>query len=392
MKKKIVWILLAMATVGAIAAAVIVGINPTITVDTAVVRRGHLRIVVSEEGQTRVRQHYLVSAPVAGRLTRIGLDEGDAVSQGAVLAHLYPLPEGARSVEMAQAQIAAAEARQAAATAQVAELRERFEQQQREVERGRTLAKNKLITKENLEQRELALASARQRLSAAQATLTASKQELRAARAALLGAMPQQVEGQAVEVRSPVDGVVFRVLEKSEHVVMAGTPLLELGDTNNLEVVVDVLSEDAARIEPGAEVTFKQWGGEALLSGGVRLVEPQAFTKVSALGVEEQRVNVIVALDEIPPTLGAGYRLEASITTWAGEDVLSVPTSALFRSEGKWQVFLVRKEKALRRPLSIGHRSETDAEVLEGLAEGDTVILFPSDQIEEGVGVQPRRS
>lgn len=392
MKKKIVWILLAMATVGAIAAAVIVGINPTITVDTDVVRRGPLRIVVSEEGQTRVRQHYLVSAPVAGRLTRIGLDEGDVVSQGAVLAHLYPLPEGARSVEMAQAQIAVAEARQAAATAQMAELRERFEQQQREVERGRTLAKNKLITKENLEQRELALASARQRLSAAQATLTASKQELRAARAALLGAMPQQVEGQAVEVRSPVDGVVFRVLEKSEHVVMAGTPLLELGDTNNLEVVVDVLSEDAARIEPGAEVTFKQWGGEVLLSGGVRLVEPQAFTKVSAIGVEEQRVNVIVALDKIPPTLGAGYRLEARITTWAGEDVLIVPTSALFRSEGTWKVFLVRKEKALRRPLSIGHRSETDAEVLEGLAEGDTVILFPSDQIEEGMGVQPRRS
>ena len=138
-------------------------------------------------------------------------------------------------------------------------------------------------------------------------------------------------------------------------------------------------------------MSFKQWGGEALLSGRVRLVEPQAFTKVSALGVEEQRVNVIVALDEIPPTLGAGYRLEANITTWAGENILTVPTSALFRSEDRWQVFLVKEKKALRRPLRIGHRSETDAEVLEGLAEGDTVILFPSDQIEEGVGIQPRR-
>ena len=360
-------------------------------VDAAVGRRGPLRTVVSEEGQTRVRQHYVISAPVAGRLARVSLDEGDAVNQGAVLAHIYPLPEGSRGVEIAQAQIAATEARQAATTAQVVELREHFEQQQREVERGRTLAKNKLITKENLEQRELALASARQRLSAARATLIASKEELRAARAALLGAMPQQVEGPAIEVRSPADGVVLRVLEKSEHVVTAGTPLLELGDANILEVVVDLLSEDAARIETGAEVSFKQWGGEALLSGRVRLVEPQAFTKVSALGVEEQRVNVIVALDEIPPTLGAGYRLEANITTWAGENILTVPTSALFRSEDRWQVFLVKEKKALRRPLRIGHRSETDAEVLEGLAEGDTVILFPSDQIEEGVGIQPRR-
>jgi HlyD family secretion protein len=178
------------------------------------------------------------------------------------------------------------------------------------------------------------------------------------------------------------------VLEESERVVPAGTPLLEVGNARGLEVVVDVLSEDAVRITPGDAVRIDGWGGDRTLQGQVRLVEPAAFTEVSALGVEEQRVNVIIDLADAPPSLGAGYRVEARVVTWAGTDVLSVPTSALFQREGQWQLFVVEDGRAALRAIEIGHRNADAAEVVSGLRQGETVIVFPSDRIEEGVKVR----
>jgi HlyD family secretion protein len=199
---------------------------------------------------------------------------------------------------------------------------------------------------------------------------------------------------------------VLRVLEESERVVPAGTPLVEIGDvgrgyieegaaggeaggrSGGLEVVVDVLSEDAVRIGAGDPVRIEEWGGDGVLLGAVRLVEPDAFTEVSALGVEEQRVNVIADLFDAPPSLGAGYRVEAHIVTWQGEGVLTVPTSALFQRDGAWAVFAVEDGEAALRTVRVDHRSAEAAEIVEGLAEGDVVVLFPSDQIEEGVSVR----
>jgi HlyD family secretion protein len=177
------------------------------------------------------------------------------------------------------------------------------------------------------------------------------------------------------------------VVEKNERIVQAGAPLIEIGNVASLEVVVDVLSEDAVRISEGDAARIEEWGGDGVLGGEVRMIEPDAFTEVSALGVEEQRVNVIVALDDAPAGLGAGYGVKASIVVWSGDDVLTVPTSALFRRRGAWQVFAVRDGVAELREVAIGHRSVEKAEVLSGLSEGETVILFPTDQIEDGVKV-----
>jgi HlyD family secretion protein len=211
-----------------------------------------------------------------------------------------------------------------------------------------------------------------------------------AARAALLDADPAGSTGRAVAlVRAPVGGRVLRVHEPSERIVAAGTPLVQLGDAGGLEVVVDVLSTDAVRIQPGAPMRLVEWGGEGAIAARVRLVEPSGFTKVSTLGVEEQRVNVIGDLLDPPAVLGDGYRVEARIVTWAADDVLRVPNSALFRTGGGWSLFVEQEGRARLREVRVGHRGASEAEVLDGLAEGEQVILFPSEQIRDGVRVRP---
>jgi HlyD family secretion protein len=187
-----------------------------------------------------------------------------------------------------------------------------------------------------------------------------------------------------------VAGQVLRVLRESEGPVAAGTPILEVGDPAAIEAVVDVLSSDAARIAVGAPAWLDDWGGERSLAGRVRLVEPSAFTSVSALGVEEQRVNVVIAIDQRPPALGDGFRVEARILRWQGDDVLSVPVSALFRDGDGWAVYAIGDGRARLRPVEIGHRSRTEVEVLAGLRSGDAIVLYPGDRVEDGVRVEPR--
>jgi HlyD family secretion protein len=335
-----------------------------VRVEVGEVERGPLAVTVDEEGRTRVRQRFVVAAPVSGRLQRVVLEEGDPVDGADVVARIEVAPLDPRVRAEAQANVKRAEAALA--------------QARRAHRRAEELARAGAISESEREMVELD-------------EITREK-ELEAARAALLAAQDEQAGGSGrdgiVEVRSPAAGRTLRVLEESERVVVAGTPLLEIGDAANLEVVVDVLSEDAVRIPPEAEVRIVEWGGEGELAGRVRRVEPSGFTKVSALGVEEQRVNVLLDLVDPPPSLGDGYRVEARIVVWKSEDVLSAPASALFRCGPQgWCAFVLEGGRATRREVELGQRGARRAEVVRGLAAGDRVILHPSDRVAEGVRV-----
>jgi HlyD family secretion protein len=357
-----------------------------VEVEVAEVRRETLRVMVEEEGMTRVRDRFVVAAPVTGRLQRIHLEEGAGVAAGEVVARIASAPEDPRTQSVTRAQVEAAEARRRQVEAEVEQAVALAAQAQREAERRRDLAEAGALSREEMEQAQLQATTAVRQAEAARAALHAAEADVAAMRASLQGA-GSQTSGPVVPVTAPTAGRVLRVLEESERVVNAGTPLLELGDADGQEVVVDVLSADAVRIRPGNEVVVEEWGGGRPLHGRVQRVEPAAFTEVSALGVEEQRVNVIVDLVEAPPELGAGFRVEAGIVVWEGANVLTVPTSALFQREGAWYAFVVEDGRARLRAVEVGHRGVEAAEVLAGVEEGEAVVLFPSDEVEEGVRV-----
>lgn len=382
------WILIGLgAVVVGGGAAVLLALDGGVEVEAGDVTRERLEVHVVEEGRTRVRSRYVVAAPVTGRLARIVLQEGNQVIDGAPVAYIYPVREDPRTLKILKAQAAAAEARKAEAISRVNEAQARAEQADREARRTAALVESSAVSQTILERDLLAASTAEQQLASAEATLRAAEAELAAARAALSGANPDEGEGEPVVVNAPDAGRVLRVVEKNERIVQAGAPLIEIGDVGALEVVVDVLSEDAVRISEDDAARIDEWGGDGTLQGRVRMIEPDAFTEVSALGVEEQRVNVIVALDDAPAGLGSGYAVKASVVVWSGDDVLTVPTSALFRRNGEWQVFAIHDGAAELREVQIGHRSVEKAEVLSGLTEGESVILFPTDQIEDGVKV-----
>ena len=370
-----------------------------VPVELGEVTRGALRVTVDEEGETRVRQRFVVAAPTTGRLLRIGLDEGDAVAAGDVVARIVPSPLDPRDEAAARAQLEAAEAQKSAADAQRSLAEAALAQARRDAERAGLLREGGTISAEAHEKARLALTRAREESRAAGFAVDAAEHEVQAARAALLAARaPAPGAGSGgepctpggdpcVDVRAPVPGEVLRILEESERIVLAGTPLLELGDPTDIEIVVDVLSADAVRIHPGAEMIIEDWGGDAPLRARVRLVEPSGFTKVSALGVDEQRVNVIGDFADAPGGLGDGYRVEARIVVWDGADVVRVPGSALFRRGDAWSVFVVDGGRAERREVDVGQRGTFDAEVRGGLEPGERVVLHPSDRVQEGVRV-----
>jgi HlyD family secretion protein len=361
-------------------------------VELGPVERGPLEVTVDEEGQTRVRLRFVVAAPVSGHLQRIELDEGDAVEAGAVVARVDPAPLDPRTTAQAQAHLEAAIAARGVTEARVVQARAALTQAERELHRARTLAKAGTISDQEREQAELERTSRAQEFDAARQAADAAAHDVEAARAALLAAGGQTESGSdapPVELRAPASGRVLRVFEESERVVAVGTPLLEIGDPEKLEIVVDVLSADAVRIEPGAEMRLEAWGGERTLRARVRLVEPSGFTKISALGVEEQRVNVIGDFVDVPGALGDGYRLEARIVVWRGEDVLRAPASALFRSGGRWSVFAAEDGRARLRPVEVGERAADAVELLGGLEAGSQVILHPTDRVADGVRIQP---
>lgn len=358
-----------------------------VAVDVALVSRDTLSVTIPAEGRTRARDRYTVAAPITGRLARLDVRAGDRVEAGQVLTRLYPAPEDPRVIATTRAEVGAAEARYNEAEARVREAEIQSEQARREAERRRPLLELGAITRENQEQAELAAQVAEERRESASATLRAAEAALTAARARLLGTESSDGDVRPVDVRAPVAGLVERVPDESERVVAAGTPIVELAGVGGLEVVMDILSEDAVRVHSGDVVVLTGWGGEGQLHAVVRTVTLVGYTKVSALGVEEQRVDVIADLDAPPSTLGTGYRVSGDIVVWSGE-ALTVPTSALFRVGESWQVFVVDGGRARRRDVSIGQRNESAVEVVDGLGEGERVILFPPEAVDDGVEVR----
>jgi HlyD family secretion protein len=245
-----------------------------------------------------------------------------------------------------------------------------------------------ILTRERMEQAELAAGVAEQRRESAEAGRALAEAALEAARARLLGAETTDEDVRPVAVIAPVAGRVLSVPGESERVVLAGAPLVVLADIGGIEVVLDVLSEDAVRVQPGNEIVITGWGGEGVLWGEVRRVTLVGYTKISALGIEEQRVDVLGDLNDLPVTLGTGYRVSGEIVVWRGADVLSVPSSALFRVGNSWQLFVEEAGRARRRDVVIGHRNENATEIVEGLAEGEHVILFPPETVDDGASVR----
>jgi HlyD family secretion protein len=365
-------------------------------VDLAVVRSAPLQVSVEEEGKTRVIDRYEVVAPVAGTTCRTDLDVGDRVNKDQPLISIRPLQSQAldpRSRAQAEARVAAAEAALQSAEQTAASAAAESELASKELARLRPLAKQGHVAQDSLDQAATRVRSSRALQRSADFAVDVARHELDAARTTLqfTGAEPVPNPTEIVQVRSPVDGRVLKVHQECEGVVERGQPLLEIGDTASLEVETDVLSADAVRIKPGMRVLFERWGGDAPLEGRVRRVEPVGFTKISALGVEEQRVLVIS--DITSPTdiwrdLGDGYRVESRFILWQTDDVLQIPASALFRLDGEWAVFVVQDDRAVSRRIGVGRRNGLSAQITEGLEAGERVITHPDKTLGDGVRIR----
>jgi HlyD family secretion protein len=370
-----------------------------VPVDLALVESGTLLVTVEEEGETRVRDRFLVSAPVAGQVLRIALEPGDPVREDETLLATF-LPAAphlldARSRAEAEAAVAAARATMGGSSAEEKRAEAALTLARSELERHRELFGQRIVSQQALDAAVTEAQAAEEGLRAAQFAKASAEHQLEMAQARLLQATGGARAGQPIEIRSPIDGVVFKRYRWSEAVVPAGEPLLELGDPRQLEIVSDLLSTDAVRVDPGDPVLIEQWGGDETLRGTVRLVEPSGFMKISALGVEEQRVNVIVDFEDPVDAwekLGDGYRVEVRVVIWEGDDVVKVPTSSLFRKGDDWAVFALDSGRARLVPIELGRRNGLEAQVVSGLEAGQEVVVHPSDTLEDGARVVARTS
>ncbi|MGG6293935.1 HlyD family efflux transporter periplasmic adaptor subunit [Leptolyngbya sp. AN02str] len=415
-----------------------------IAVDVAQVQPGELQVAIHAEGKTRVRDRFVIAAETNGRLARVALSEGDAVAAGTVVAQLDPLPLNAsvqealgrlaewqaqragvatqrpkaEAIAQAQSRTQAAQAQRQQAEAAVTEARAALTQAQRDRQRAQQLEATGAIARQDRERAELNETTRAQALETATLAVRSRAADVDVARAALAEIQQEQSdpdyllqvydariasteaelsklrdEAARTDIRSPVAGIVLTVHQKSAQFVTAGTPLMEIGNATQMELVIDVLSTDAIRIKPGNRIWIKPGieSEAAPIAATVRTVEPSAFTKVSALGVEEQRVNIIGDFVEAEQPFGDGYRVDASIVVWSGTEILQTPISSLFRCEqSAWCVFVVEQGKAYQRPIQIGQRSDRHAEIISGLAAGETVILHPTEQIGHGRRVAAR--
>jgi HlyD family secretion protein len=366
-----------------------------VPVELAVVAKGRFVATVDEDGKTRVRERYVVAAPLTGRLSRVQLKVGDRVKEGDVVATIAPSPApllDPRSRREAQERLGAAEAALERAKALVERAKAQTLQADQEYARTRTLVERGASTAQALERAELAKRVADRDLRAAEFQLHAAEHELDQARALL--ALYSDGEKEVPEiwnVTAPVAGVVLKVTQESETVVQPGSSILEIGDARDLEVVVDVLSTDAVEIRPGAQVTIEHWGGPGVLAGRVRRVEPAAFTKISTLGVEEQRVNILIDIVSQPDQwsgLGDAYQVDAKIVVFTQDDTTIIPAGALFRRGDSWNVFVVEDGRAQVRGVTLVRRSGRIAAISEGLVVGDRVIVYPSDRVSAGTRVE----
>ena len=363
-----------------------------VEVELATVARGPLEVTVDQQGEVRVHDRYVIAAPVAGKLIRVDLREGDPVSAGQTVATLEPAPLDPRAREEALARLAAARAVVAEAQHRVSQAAAALALAKRERERFELLVAERFVSSEAAEKARTAEKTAEAELEAARSRETAARYERQVAEAALL-ALPATNgrEKRLVNLQSPVAGKVLRVLERSERTVAAGTQVMVIGDPTRYEIVADVLSTDAVKVEPGAPVRLVEWGGDKTLAARVRVVEPYAFTKVSALGIEEKRVNVVMdPVDSLGP-LGDGYRVEARIIIWSAPDALQIPAAAVFRDGDGWAVFVLEGDRARKRAVEIGRRNPFAVQILSGLNAGDRVVKYPGNQIADGTRVQVRQ-
>ena len=386
-----------LALLGTLGGLLAFALWPTpVEVDVATVSRGPLVVTVEEEGRTRVRDRFVVSAPVTGRVLRIELEPGDRVRRGDVVARVQaevpPLLDVRTSAE-AQAAIDIARAELGRARAEEQRAEAALTQAQRELERARRLTAGGVLSTQELDVREVEARLAEKVWNAATFAARAASAEVQRAEARLTPASSRARNG-AVAVAAPEDGVVLRRLRESESFVPAGEPLVEIGDPARLEIVVDLLSTDATRIREGARATVQpQTGAAAPLDATVRRIEPSGFTKVSALGVEEQRVNVVLDLADQAgedTVLGDAYRVDVRIVVWEAPDIVKVPMSALFRAGDQWAVYEVRDGLAQRTIVELGQQTGREAEVLAGLDEHARVIVHPGDAVQDGTRVQQR--
>ncbi len=364
-----------------------------IPVETAAVSVGPLTVSVFEEGKTRIRQRYVVSPPVAGFLERIPLRAGAPVTAGqTVLAVLHPESAGfldPRSKAQAEAALQAARRLRLQRQAEFERSEAVLELAQKEFARADVLRKSGTVTEQAWDQAGSQLQVRRRETSAARFALDVAGFEVEQAQAALMQGVAPAGEGPPLQLVAPVSGHVLNVFEENARVVAAGQPLLEVGDLQDLEAEIELLSSDAVGVAPGAEVIIEQWGGERPLRGRVALVEQGGFTKISALGVEEQRVKVRVDFLDLPARmLGDRYRVEARIVTWHDDQVLQVPTGALFRRGNRWMTFVVEEATARLREVEIGRNNGIHAQVLTGLSEHDRVVVHPPDSIADGATVE----
>ena len=370
--------------------------RPTIVeVEAADVVRAPLRVTIDEEGETRLRRRFVISAPVSGRVLRIESRPGDSVKAGQIVAVIEPaapVPLDARTRAGAEARVQTAEAAIERVRAERQKLTVDRQQAEIDAARAKQLYDAGYGSREIWEQAAARVQSLTEAIRATEAAGRAAEFEAAAAKSVLISGA-EQSSGRAVSVPAPTSGLILKRMQESEAVVTPGAPLLEIGNLDDLEIVTDLLSTDAVKVKPGAKVEIDRWGGQGTLAAVVQRVEPAGFMKISALGVEEQRVNVII--DFVDPrekraSLGDGYRVEVRIVTWEKPDALTVPTSSLFRTDGQWSVFLIDGETVKRQPVKIGERNERAAEVLEGLSPGQQVVAYPGESLAEGVLIQVR--
>lgn len=389
--RRILNILVLLIVTGMVVALLTMWLRPDpLRVNVAKASHGPMSVTVDGEGKTRVRDRYIVAAPVAGRLRRINLRRGDKVVERQVIAEIEPLPLAPldpRQHAEAVGRVRAAEDAKAEVDQMVDRYKASYEQARRDLKRSQNLARDGVVSQQEVEAAETATATALREYEALKSRAEKAAHDVEVARAALL-AINRSPASAAVKVQAPTGGRVLQVLEESERVVSPGTPLVELSNPSRLEVVIELLSTDAVQVRTGATVFVENWGGPKTLEARVRLIEPSAFTKVSALGVEEQRVNVIADFAETETSLGDGYRVEGRVVVWEATEVLRVPVSALFRRGGNWSLFHVENGIAEVKDVEIGHLTSSEAEVISGLEEGAEVIAHPSKDISNGARVE----
>ena len=373
-----------------------------IYVDVSKIKKGDFVVTIDDEGKTQLKDVYTVSAPVAGRVRRIGIEAGDPVIANTTVLALFqpndPVMLDVRSRTEAEASVKSAKAAVELAEAEQLRAEAQLEFSEIELNRGIPLAKQGTISKATLDQRELTVKTALAQLSQASASLNKTRADLEFAKARLIKVNQldeSQLDQELIPVKSPVSGLVIRVIQESEGVVSAGTPLLELGDPKKLEIITDLISSDAVKINKNHKVIIEDWGGKNELYGKVRLVEPFGFTKFSALGIEEQRVNVLIDFtsnQEEWSGLGHGYKVDTKIVIYEKPNALMVPISAMFRVDDEWAVFVKNRNKAKLKKIKIGNKNSLNAEVISGLNEGEQVILHPSNKVEDNIFIKTRQN